>query len=169
MKKSLLFLIIPVSVLLITACSRSTATGAVSSIKHNKRAVLEPVLKRIMPVAIEDGMVKVALIRNMAAADYNGFIFSMGSSDFSYDFFLPAINSRVKIVTFDTLPGENDPRKDLPYGVTTTAQDEAELAELCLQALVDIFSSPIRLISNNNWYGDSPVGQSQCGLREISP
>ena len=68
--KKLLFLIIPVSVFLITACSKSPATATVSSVTHNKRAVLEPVLKRIMPEALEDGMVKVAFILNTAVEDY---------------------------------------------------------------------------------------------------
>ena len=68
--KKLLFLIIPATVFLITACNRNQSSATVSSVTHNKRAILEPVLKRIMPEAMEDGMVKVALICNTAVEDY---------------------------------------------------------------------------------------------------
>jgi simple sugar transport system substrate-binding protein len=149
-----------------------------------------------MPEAMEDGMVKVALIRNMTvedyarqymesciaegrsmgfivdsfvlaadngscreriaritAADYDGLILSMGGADFDYVSILPAIKSGIKIVTFDTLPyREDDPRKEPSYGITATAQDDAKLAELSLQALIDYFASDyfapsIRIIS----------------------
>ena len=46
------------------------STDAVSSATQNKRVVLEPLLRRIMPQAMADGMVKVAIVRNLTGGDY---------------------------------------------------------------------------------------------------
>ena len=54
----------------LVSCSRNPAPDAVSSVTKNKRAVLEPLLRRIMPEAIADGMVKVAIVRNLSPGDY---------------------------------------------------------------------------------------------------
>ena len=191
-------MILLVPVFFFASCDRNRATDTVSSATWNKRAVLEPLLMRIMPQAMADGMVKVAIVRNLtigdfalqylescraeghamgfivdsyvlsgddeycrqflariAAADYDGLIFSLGGADFSYNYFLPAMDKKIKIVTFDNLPyRDDDPRKELLLGVTATAQDDEGLAEISLKALIDCFASgtendglPVRLVS----------------------
>jgi len=69
-KKVLFFLITLVSVFFFASCDRNRAPDVVSSVTRNKRAVLEPLLKRIMSQAMADGMVKVAVVRNLAVGDY---------------------------------------------------------------------------------------------------
>ena len=180
--------------LFLTSCGRNPAPDAVTSATNNKKAVLEPMLRQIMPQAMADGMVKIAIARNMtagdygrqymesciaegrsmgfvvdtfdligdgehtrerilqiAAADYDGIIFSLGGEGISYNTILPEIDRRIKIVTFDNLPyRDDDPRKDVLYDITATTQDDQGLAEISLNALIDYFApdtKPIRLVS----------------------
>ena len=179
------------------SCGKEPAPNVVSSATRNTRATLGPMLAQIMPEAMEDGMVKVAIVRNLAmgdyarqymescvaegraigfvvdsfilggddeqsleliariaAADYDGLILSLGGANFSYNSLLPAVDKKIKIVTFDALPyKDDDSRKDFLSGITVTAQDDEGLAETSLNGLIDYFSldaddnSPPRLIS----------------------
>jgi len=196
-------LILLISVLFFASCNQRTKgrnplPDAVSSATTHKRDVIEPLLRQIMPEAMADGMVKVAIVRNMtagdygrqymescitegrsmgfvvdsfdligdgeqtrdhilqiAAADYDGFIFSLAGEGMSYSALLPKIDRRIKIVTFDNLPfRDDDPRKDALFDVTATTQDDEGLAEISLNALIDSFAldhsrgvRPVRLIS----------------------
>ena len=189
-KRVLLDLIILLSAFFFSCHIGENTPDVVSSATRNKRAVLEPLLKQFMPQAMEDGMVKVAVIRNLAtgeyarqymesciaegramgfivdsfnlsgddeycrrhilqiaAADYDGFILSLRGAGPVYNSLLPEIDKRIKIVTFDGLPQENDIRKDALFGVSCTSQDDAGLAEISLNALIDRFAAPVRLIS----------------------
>jgi len=189
-KKVLSLLILLASVFFFASCDIKHSPDAIPSILRNKSAVLEPLLKQIMPEAMADGMVKVAIVRNLsmgdyalqylesciaegrtmgfivdsfvlsgddehcreqisriAAADYDGLILSLGGSDLSYNSILPAIDKKIKIVTFDNLPyRDDDLRKDVSSGITATAQDDEGLAEISLEALCSL-RQPLRLIS----------------------
>ena len=59
-----------ISAFFFASCSEEPAPDVVSSVTRNTRAVLEPLLMRIMPQAMADGIVKVAVVRNLAMGDY---------------------------------------------------------------------------------------------------
>jgi len=69
-KKVLLFLILLIPVFFFSSCDINRAPDAVSSVTRNKREILEPLLKSLMPQAMADGMVKVAIVRNLTIGDY---------------------------------------------------------------------------------------------------
>jgi len=192
MLKNFIFLLF-IHALFSISCSRESAPDAISSATQNKRAALEPLLMQIMPEAMADGIVKVAIVRNLtggdygrqflesciaegrsmgfvvdsfvltgdddfnrsqilriAAADYDGLIFSLIGGDLLYSSFLNEIDQRIRIVTFDNLPvNDDDPRKKLSTGgglqttniITAAAQDDEELAEISLNVLVNYFAS----------------------------
>ena len=211
MKKYFLYvLIILIPAFFPVSCNKNPVYDAVSSATKNKRAVIEPLLQKIMPEAMADGMVKVAIVRNLApgdygqqymescvaegramgfivdyfelsgdyehcrnhilriiASDYDGIIFCLGGEDLSHYDFLPGIGKRIKIVTFDNLPyRDDDPRKDILYGITATTQDDEGLAIISLNVLIDSISpgsrpgipqAPIRLISVIDQTGMPPM------------
>ena len=137
----------------------------------------------VMPGAMTDGYVKVALVRNLAAgdhtrqflagaaaegrafgftvdtfftggddakcralieritgADYDGLILSHGGAGFTREAIRPAVERGVRVVTFDTLPFHDaeGAEQALP-GVTSTAQNDEQLARLSLDALLEHF------------------------------
>lgn len=159
---------------------------------------VEDLLKQYMPEQMKDGVVKVAVVRNLAAGDhtqqflegctsegkamgfvvdtfvtngdnvkcqetlaqviqkdYDGIILSHGEAGYTYDSLKPAVDKGMKVVTFDSIPYKNgDPKGEILTGVTSTAQEDAKLAELSLGSLVDHFDKskqPIRVI--RAWMG----------------
>jgi simple sugar transport system substrate-binding protein len=96
------------------------------------------------------------LAGGIAAADYDGLVFSHGPADMSYAILKPLADRGIKIVTFDALPfiaGEEG-RGILP-GITSTAQDDEKLARLSLDALLSGAAKdsgvPVRVI--RVWWG----------------
>lgn len=176
----------------------SAATGAVSEI-----------LTRVMPDQMADGVVKVAVIRNLAAGDhtqqflegctteglslgfvvdtfvtdgdnakcqetiaqviqkdYDGIILSHGEAGYTYDALKPAIDKGMKVVTFDSVPyKDGDPNGEILTGVTSTAQEDAKLAELSLGSILDNFEEgdqPIRVIRAWMGPGIPPLDRRQA-------
>jgi simple sugar transport system substrate-binding protein len=87
--------------------------------------------------------------------DYDGIILSHGQAGFTYDSLKPAVDKGIKVVTFDSVPyKDGDPNGELLWGVTSTAQEDADLARLSLDSLVSYFDAgkqPIRVI--RAWVG----------------
>jgi simple sugar transport system substrate-binding protein len=104
------------------------------------------------------------LIRQIAAADYDGLILSHGGADFTYGALQPALERGMKIVTFDALPyRDGDPARGIMPGVTSTAQEDAELARSSLQAILDHFEGkrPVRIIRAWSGPGIPPLDRRQ--------
>jgi simple sugar transport system substrate-binding protein len=161
-------------------------------------APVDGILKKYFPAQMADGVVKVAVVRNLAAGDhtqqflegcasegqalgfvvdtfvtngdnarcqetlaqvvqkdYDGLILSHGEAGYTYDSLKPAADKGMKIVTFDSVPyKDGDPNGEILTGVTSTAQEDAKLAELSLASIVDNFDAgrrPIRVI--RAWMG----------------
>jgi simple sugar transport system substrate-binding protein len=155
-------------------------------------------LKKYMPTQMADGVIKIAVVRNLAAGDhtqqflegctsegralgfivdtfvtdgdnakcqetlaqvvqkdYDGIILSHGEAGYTYDSLKPAVDKGMKVVTFDSVPYLNgDPNGKILTGVTSTAQEDAKLAELSLASIVANFpagAQPIRVI--RAWMG----------------
>jgi simple sugar transport system substrate-binding protein len=89
------------------------------------------------------------LIARIAEADYDGLILSNGGA-FTYDALKPLADRGIKAVTFDALPYKNGV---IAPGVTSTAQDDAKLAEISLEAILSRFGKerPPRII--RVWFG----------------
>jgi len=156
------------------------------------------ILGKVMPDFMDDGVIKVAVIRNLAAGDhtqqflegcvsegtalgfvvdtfvtdgdnakcqetialviqqdYDGIILSHGEAGYTYDSLLPAVEKGMKVVTFDSVPYKGgDPNGEILTGVTSTAQEDAKLAELSLGSLLfhfDESQQPIRVV--RAWMG----------------
>ncbi|MDR1651352.1 MAG: sugar ABC transporter substrate-binding protein [Synergistaceae bacterium] len=161
-------------------------------------APVDDVLGKYMPKQMEDGAVKVAVVRNLAAGDhtqqflegctsegramgfivdtfvtngdnaqcqetlaqviqkdYDGIILSHGEAGYTYDSLKPATDKGMKVVTFDSIPyKDGDPNGEILTGVTSTAQEDAKLAELSLSSIVSNFPAgkqPIKVI--RAWMG----------------
>lgn len=87
------------------------------------------------------------LVKQAIQKDYDGLIISHGKEAYSNDMIQPALDKGMKVVTFDTVT-------DLE-GVTTTVQDDYQLAELSLNeisALKD--GEPVKVIKL--WFGGVP-------------
>ncbi|MFP3043591.1 sugar ABC transporter substrate-binding protein [Treponema primitia] len=87
--------------------------------------------------------------------DYDGIILSHGEAGYTYDSLKPAVDKGMKVVTFDSIPYLNgDVNGQILTGVTSTAQEDAKLAELSLASLVANFPAgkqPIKVI--RAWMG----------------
>jgi simple sugar transport system substrate-binding protein len=87
--------------------------------------------------------------------DYDGIILSHGEAGYTYDSLKPAIDKGIKVVTFDSIPYLNgDPNGTILTGVTSTAQEDAKLAELSLASIVENFPAskqPLKVI--RAWMG----------------
>jgi simple sugar transport system substrate-binding protein len=87
--------------------------------------------------------------------DYDGIILSHGEAGYTYDSLKPAVDKGMKVVTFDSVPYLNgDPNGQILTGVTSTAQEDAELARLSLESIVANFDEskrPIKVI--RAWMG----------------
>jgi len=81
---------------------------------------------------------------------YDGLVISHGQAAYSYDMLKPAVDKGMKVVTFDTVIEKDG--QTLPE-ITTTAQDDMELAKLSLDAIVELKkdSLPVKVIKL--WYG----------------
>lgn len=155
-------------------------------------------LTKYMPDQMSDGVIKVAVVRNLAAGDhtqqflegcvtegealgfvvdtfvtdgdnakcqetlaqvimkdYDGLIVSHAEAGYCYDSLLPAVEKGMKVVTFDSVPYVGgDVNAEILTGVTSTAQEDAKLAELSLGSLLDYFPAdqqPIKVI--RAWMG----------------
>lgn len=91
------------------------------------------------------------LVAQVIQKKYDGLIISHGKADYSYDMLLTAVERGIPIVMFDTV-AEKD---GMPLaGVTSTSQDDEQLARLSLDTLVEQAKSegrPARVIKV--WYG----------------
>ncbi len=94
-------------------------------------------------------------IAQVIQKDYDGLILSHGEAGYTYDSLLPAVEKGMKVVTFDSVPYKNgDPNGEILEGVTSTAQEDAKLAELSLGSIVSHFDEskqPIKVI--RAWMG----------------
>ncbi|MDR1904755.1 MAG: substrate-binding domain-containing protein [Treponema sp.] len=96
-----------------------------------------------------------AALAEAIGKDYDGLILSHGGGAYTYNALKPAVDKGMAVVTFDSVPYPNgDPAGQILRGVTSTAQDDAKLAYLSLQALVKSFETdgrPLRVI--RAWMG----------------
>jgi simple sugar transport system substrate-binding protein len=177
---------------LTVSCKRKSESAA--GVSEAKSALL----KQYMPEQMKDGVIKVAVVRNLNAGDhtqqfltgcvtegqslgfvvdtfvtdgdnektintlaqviqkdYDGIILSHGQAGYTYDSLKPAVDKGIKVVTFDSVPYLNgDPNGQILEGVTSTAQKDADLAELSLASIVSFFPEnkrPIKVI--RAWMG----------------
>ena len=179
----------------------------------NNAPPVRKLLEQYMPEQMADGMVKVAIVRNLALgdhtrqflegclsegramgftvdtfitggdndrcrelilriadADYDGLILSHGDAGFTYNALKPAVDRHIKVVTFDALPYKNgDPDGEILPGVTSTAQDDVNLARLSLEMILSQFAEtaggtpqrPVRVIRVWAGPGISPLDRRQ--------
>jgi simple sugar transport system substrate-binding protein len=94
-------------------------------------------------------------IAQVVQKDYDGIILSHGEAGYTYDSLLPAVEKGMKVVTFDSVPYKGgDPNGEILEGVTSTAQDDAKLAELSLNSITEYFEEskqPLKVI--RAWMG----------------
>ncbi len=82
------------------------------------------------------------VIAQVIAQGFDGIIASHGQLSYSYDMLKPAIDAGIKVVTFDTMPHKDgNAEGELLEGVTSTAQDDAALAELSLGFMMEEFEA----------------------------
>lgn len=94
-------------------------------------------------------------IAQVIQKDYDGIILSHGEAGYTYDSLLPAVEKGMKVVTFDSVPyKDGDVNNEILEGVTSTAQEDAKLAELSLGSIVSYFDEakqPLKVI--RAWMG----------------
>jgi simple sugar transport system substrate-binding protein len=169
----------------------------------------DALLAEYMGTYMDDGVIKVAVVRNLAAGDhtqqflegcvsegnsmgfvvdtfvtdgdntkaqetlaqviqkdYDGIILSHGEAGYTYDSLKPAVDKGMKVVTFDSVPYLNgDPNGQILTGVTSTAQEDAKLAELSLSSIVenfDVDKQPIKVIRAWMGPGVPPLDRRQA-------
>lgn len=90
------------------------------------------------------------LVAQAIIKGYDGLIISHGKQDYSYDMLKPAIDAGIKVVTFDTVIEKDG---ETLSEITTTFQDDFELAELSLSEIAALSTdgSPVRVIKL--WWG----------------
>lgn len=90
------------------------------------------------------------LVAQAIQKGYDGMIISHGKADYSYDMLKPAVDKGMQVVTFDTVIEKDG--KTLPE-ITTTFQDDFELAELSLAEIAKLSEGgkPVRVIKL--WFG----------------
>ncbi|GHV75030.1 sugar ABC transporter substrate-binding protein [Spirochaetia bacterium] len=98
--------------------------------------------------------------------DYDGIILSHGEAGYTYNALKPAVDKGMKVVTFDSVPYLNgDPNGTILTGVTSTAQEDAKLAELSLASIVANFPAdkqPIKVIRAWMGPGVPPLDRRQA-------
>ncbi|MDR0527606.1 MAG: sugar ABC transporter substrate-binding protein [Spirochaetaceae bacterium] len=203
MKKIGLIIMAVLFAAVFTVCSRSGKTSGSGS----KEA--DALLAEYMGSYMDDGVIKVAVVRNLAAGDhtqqflegcvsegnsmgfvvdtfvtdgdntkaqetlaqviqkdYDGIILSHGEAGYTYDSLKPAVDKGMKVVTFDSVPYLNgDPNGQILTGVTSTAQEDAKLAELSLSSIVENFDAdkqPIKVIRAWMGPGVPPLDRRQA-------
>lgn len=76
-------------------------------------------------------------IAQVIQKDYDGLIVSHAEAGYCYDSLKPAVDKGMKVVTFDSVPYPGgDTTKPILEGVTSTAQEDPDLAKLSLDSLV---------------------------------
>jgi simple sugar transport system substrate-binding protein len=73
------------------------------------------------------------LVAQAVTKGYDGLIISHGKADYAYDMLKPAVDAGIQVVTFDTVIEKEG--KTLPE-ITTTFQDDFQLAELSLNEII---------------------------------
>lgn len=103
------------------------------------------------------------VVAEVISKGYDGIIASHGQLSYSYDMLKEARDKGMEVVTFDTMPfKDGDPESDLLEGVTSTAQDDAALAELSLGFMLEEFEAnggeyPIRILKTFMGPGIPPL------------
>lgn len=85
-----------------------------------------------------------SLMEDAIKKGYDGIILSHGKEDYAYDLVKKATDKGIKVVTFDTV------FKEPIEGVTQTTQNDKQLAELSLGALINGFEAPVKIVKI--WY-----------------
>ncbi len=105
-------------------------------------------------------------IAQVIQKDYDGIILSHGEAGYTYDSLLPAVEKGMKVVTFDSVPyKDGDVNGEILEGVTSTAQEDAKLAELSLSSIVSNFDEtkqPIKVIRAWMGPGIPPLDRRQA-------
>jgi len=105
-------------------------------------------------------------IAQVIQKDYDGIILSHGEAGYTYDSLLPAVEKGMKVVTFDSVPyKDGDPNGEILEGVTSTAQEDAKLADLSLGSIVSNFDEskqPIKVIRAWMGPGIPPLDRRQA-------
>ncbi|MEG0457280.1 MAG: substrate-binding domain-containing protein [Oscillospiraceae bacterium] len=84
------------------------------------------------------------LIKDAIKNGYGGIILSHGKQEYSTDLLTQAIEKGIKVVTFDTIF-----EKQIP-SITQTMQNDSQLAELSLGALIENIEAPANIVKI--WY-----------------
>lgn len=80
------------------------------------------------------------VVAQVISKNFDGIVVSHGQLSYSYDMLKPARDAGIEVVTFDTMPHKGgDANGELLEGVTSTAQDDAALAELSLGYMMKEF------------------------------
>ncbi|MEM7128234.1 MAG: sugar ABC transporter substrate-binding protein [Chloroflexota bacterium] len=90
------------------------------------------------------------LVAQAITKGYDGLIISHGKADYSYDMLKPAVDAGIEVVTFDTIIDKDG--ETLPE-ITTTFQDDFQLAELSLAEIAALSDNgdPVKVIKL--WFG----------------
>jgi simple sugar transport system substrate-binding protein len=181
----------------LTAAALPVVMAGGQKAKSGDNAELLALHRKYFPEQARDGVIKIAVVRNLAAGDhtqqfldgtvsegralgfvvdtfvtdsddvrcqetlaqviakdYDGIILSHGQAGYTYDSLKPAVDKGIKVVTFDSVPYKNgDPNGEILTGVTSTAQEDAKLARISLDNIVESFpgKNPVRVI--RAWVG----------------
>jgi simple sugar transport system substrate-binding protein len=113
-----------------------------------------------------DGAKCQEALARVIGQDYDGLILSHGEASYTYDALKPAVDKGMKVVTIDSVPYLNgDSNGQILTGVTSTAQDDAKLACLSLQAVLNSFDpdmQPIKVIRAWMGPGIPPLDRRQA-------
>lgn len=105
-------------------------------------------------------------IAQVIQKDYDGIILSHGEAGYTYDSLLPAVEKGMKVVTFDSVPyKDGDVNNEILEGCTSTAQEDAKLADLSLGSIVSNFDAskqPIKVIRAWMGPGIPPLDRRQA-------
>jgi simple sugar transport system substrate-binding protein len=97
------------------------------------------------------------VVDRIVKSGYDGLILSHGGPGYTYNFLKKVTDNGIKVVTFNSYPyfvSLGVKRGDILWGVTSTLQQDEELAFLSLQSLIDSFPKekrPIKVI--RAWIG----------------
>ena len=103
------------------------------------------------------------LVSQITQQDYDGIIISHGKEDYSYDMIKPAVDKGIKVTLFDTVAKKDGVGLE---GVTSTFQDDHQLAQLSLQEIADLKDEPVKVIKL--WFGGlSPLDRREEIYKEF--
>jgi simple sugar transport system substrate-binding protein len=88
------------------------------------------------------------LVAQAIQKDYKGLIISHGKDSYSYDMLKPAIDKGIKVVTFDTEATKDGKALE---GITSTAQNDAKLAQMSLDEAIKAAGGkePVKVLKIN--------------------